>query len=196
MLMKKFIILAAALMFTPLLANAKPRVAARIYSCVVNADVIDNSFALLIGPVNIKGQGVVRCFTPGVQPVEREAIIEIYGVSIGRIAIPTGQMGSMSIASAEIGLTSIEKMFGDYRLSASINGQFGDNRLGLSRDFISFSHKGNLATGVSIVFQKGGTFGLGLDISITGMAILTPEQYAEKKFREEQAWMNRQSHSN
>lgn len=193
--MKKIGTIAALLSLIALSqAQAAFEPAAPAWACKVSAQMKDKSFALIVGLINVTGKGTVRCTSALGQKVEKPVIIQMVGFSYGPdVHLPTGRRAQLDILSAAVGLSSVDAMFGDYSVSLGVTAQVGATQIGVKRDVLKLTPKipnGGISTGFSVHVSQGGQFGLGINKNITGMAILTPEQFAQRKFQREQRWMN------
>lgn len=206
--MKK-LILTLALSLLSLAAHAgkpgrtgKPldiRPAFPLWGCAIEAEAENRSLAVIVGGISIQAQGQMVCETAAGQVDSRDVVINIVGVSFGPqidLSAIFARRGSMKIALGEIGLSSVDAIYGQFRFSAGARLHLGPHQFAGYWDIASFTPRipnGKIASGLSVRVLQNASASLGLSVSIEGMEIITPEEAAERKFREEQEWMNRQS---
>lgn len=156
-----------------------------LWACKLRADVQDHSLAFVVGVVAIEGKGTIKCRSlVGQKSVQKDVVVQILGADFGpHFAIPTGGDAKLTIWSAEVGVSSVEAMSGEFSLDGNLEGQLGDIRATVARDIrvTPAIPNGGISTGYTLSLQKGGTFGLGLAKGIKVMSIMSPAQAEAKQ---------------
>ncbi len=161
-----------------LLANlpeAKAEIAAPLWGCKLKATVQDSSVSVLLGIVSIEGKGKIKCMTALGQKASQDVVIRIFGLSAGPvISFPTGETANLDVVSAAIGLASLKAVFGEYRVTAAAHAQFGRLKASVNYDYLMLTPAlphGGISRGIALAIEQGGTVGLGVNVSVTGMSI-------------------------
>jgi hypothetical protein len=157
------------------LPEAKAEVAFPLWGCKLKATVQDSSVAILLGVVSIEGKGKIKCMTALGQKASRDVVIRIFGISAGPIIVlPTSETANLDVVSAAVGLASLKAVFGEYRVTAATHAQFGHLKASVNYDFLTFTPAlphGGISQNIALAIEQGGTVGLGVNVSVTGMSI-------------------------